>query len=503
MTECIDPNSPEELNKSQIGLVSGASNITNNQGLFTLAAIDSFTGDFEKTIVSNTTTDNVVAASVSTFGETAFYESVRSVNSFIFTEPFDASGYESLAERRNAGVIITPFEVAQFQTEFNYTPLTLSSTIASNKNKVLFDLNFFYTASFSNSKIGSFCAIAPTIFGAVESFFDALGDLSAFIARIQNISLANIINTLKNGILGVFGGIIQAVKSVVENFSLANIAGNVEAFINETVIKKAKALKEAALSFFSEENINKIKARLSSLVDYVLGIFKNPSLEEIQYIVYRFCGLASQIEGAVQQIQKPLTSYATEYNAVYQTLATASNQNSARAIKAGALRYEVQTRKSSINTSRNDYTAAGNPPPLVIGEVDGITSWNNGKGDSRIGFGAGLQPGRMGEEGWTRVDVKARALLMRVQARFGKKLIVNSGYRSPAYNENIRKNGGGAAKKSFHMQGLAIDVTWSNFNTSNREDFIRIAREEGFRGIGRYPSFVHVDLGGRIASWNG
>jgi len=102
----------------------------------------------------------------------------------------------------------------------------------------------------------------------------------------------------------------------------------------------------------------------------------------------------------------------------------------------------------------------------------------------------------MGEEGWTRIDVKARVLLMRVQARFGRRLQVNSGYRSPAYNARV-----GGAGNSQHMSGMALDIFWNGINTQNREDFIRIAREEGFRGIGRYGTrFVHIDLG-PVRNW--
>ena len=378
-----------------------------------------------------------------------------------------------------------------FIRDFGYTPLSLVDATSTRTNTVLFQLNSYYTKSFTESTIGSFCALAPSIFALAGGFFAALDEIGSFIRKIQNISVASLVSNLKNQVVKVIEGIVSKVKGIIENFSISGVVGSVETFINEQVITRAKKIKDKALSFFSEENIEKIKARIKALVDYAINLFKNPSIDEIQYLVYRFCGLAAQVEGAINQVQTPLVNYANDYNEVYNRLSASSNRNTATAISAGAIRYEPDIRRTSINNSREQYTAAGNPAPIAVGEVDGVTSWNNGRGDSRVGFGPGLQTGRMGEEGWIRVDVKVRVMIMRVQKRFGKKIQINSGYRSPAYN----RRQSGAAKRSFHMQGMALDVSWSGFNTSSREEFIRIAREEGFRGIGRYNSFVHVDIG--------
>ena len=105
----------------------------------------------------------------------------------------------------------------------------------------------------------------------------------------------------------------------------------------------------------------------------------------------------------------------------------------------------------------------------------------------------------MGEEGWIRVSPTARVYLMRVQERFGRQLEVRSGYRSPEYNASLRPPG---ARNSKHMDGTALDISWNGFSPQTMEQFINIAFEEGFLGIGRYTrsSFVHIDLGPR-RSW--
>jgi hypothetical protein len=487
MTDCIDNNVP----------VFEPLNFISDKGTYTLNSIDSLTQQFEQSFVHTEISDNPITKIINAYGAEDFYNSVREVNVLIFNSDFDFTDFPNILDRLSTNIILTPLEVARFLLIYSYTPNTLVTNISANSNKVIFELDAYYSSGVAQSTIGAFCSLVPKIFAAVDGFFDALDSLKSFISKIQNFSLVNLLSNLKKQVLEVFDKIIDKVKSVIENFSIASIVGRIEAFVNENIIARAKQLKEEALRFFSEENIKKIKDKISALIDYTTGVFQNPTLDEIQYIIYRFCGLASQVESAISNVQAPLNNYANDYNSVYSTLAVSSNQNTVRAIRAGAIRYEPQARRSSINTSTEAYTAAGNPGPIAVEEVEGVTSWNGGRGDAKISFGPGLQTGAMGEEGWTRVDVRARVLLMRVQNRFGRKLQVNSGYRSPSYNARI-----GGARNSYHSQGKALDITWAGFNSENRNEFIRISREEGFKGIGTYGSFVHVDIGPE-RSWNG
>lgn len=70
-----------------------------------------------------------------------------------------------------------------------------------------------------------------------------------------------------------------------------------------------------------------------------------------------------------------------------------------------------------------------------------------------------------------------------------------SGYRSPKTNALLRKTGGGGvAKKSFHMRGMAIDVRVENRQLA---DVRKAALSLKAGGVGYYPrsNFVHVDTG--------
>lgn len=69
-----------------------------------------------------------------------------------------------------------------------------------------------------------------------------------------------------------------------------------------------------------------------------------------------------------------------------------------------------------------------------------------------------------------------------------------SGYRSAKTNENLRKNTTGVAKRSYHMQGKAIDVRLADVN-------LKILRNTAIElqsgGVGYYSKsgFLHLDTG--------
>jgi len=79
--------------------------------------------------------------------------------------------------------------------------------------------------------------------------------------------------------------------------------------------------------------------------------------------------------------------------------------------------------------------------------------------------------------------------------RLGKAVKINSAYRNAAYNRAI-----GGASASIHMRGGALDLSGSPVTLRR---ILREMRDEGlFRGgIGRYPTFTHVDVRGKNVDW--
>ena len=76
---------------------------------------------------------------------------------------------------------------------------------------------------------------------------------------------------------------------------------------------------------------------------------------------------------------------------------------------------------------------------------------------------------------------------------------VISGYRSPKTNANLRNKSNGVAKRSLHMQGKAIDVRLSGFDTRQLH---KAAKKLARGGVGYYKksNFIHIDTG-RVRYW--
>ena len=69
----------------------------------------------------------------------------------------------------------------------------------------------------------------------------------------------------------------------------------------------------------------------------------------------------------------------------------------------------------------------------------------------------------------------------------GKPIIVNSWYRSVTVNNSV-----GGAKWSQHLYGLAVDIRSNYLHPHKIYQLLDLAH---VGGLGRYYSFVHVDLG--------
>jgi len=91
------------------------------------------------------------------------------------------------------------------------------------------------------------------------------------------------------------------------------------------------------------------------------------------------------------------------------------------------------------------------------------------------------------------VDERSMDMLQELRYGIGKPFYINSGYRSPEHNSAV-----GGAKSSYHLRGMAFDISLRNLV---RSDLVSMAKSIGFRGIGYYQSFQHIDTRSKEAVW--
>lgn len=512
LMNCVDEEDVVQIENRKFN--QSSSRPIERNGVYTIDAVDDLLSQYQSNFVLTASNGTKVAEYTSVYGND-FYESLENLNNLIANSGL--GDYEFLRNRFSVDNPITTIEYAEFLNNFMFTPLTLNNAIVEFPNRLLSQINDFYNNNFTQNSIGAFCALMPQVFEAIDFFFDALdfiqGGIAGVINKLKQATLRELIEKIVNEVKDVIERKIKSELEKILNFKIEDFFEEVETFISERLILRVEQIKEDILRFFDPENIRKIVDSVEGLVSYAVSVFTNPSIEVIQFLVYRFCSFAAQVEKVIDMIKNPLVDFSSGINGIIQRLRVVSNVNTAAAIAAGAWRYSPEQRQILINTSEEEFRAKGNPAPATPAEASDPPSWEqlSSGTDSRLGVRLGNQSfassprGQTQAEGWTGVNKDVKVKLMRVQARFGRRLTITSGYRNPLLNKGVggrQRRGNDPNTGSQHLNGNALDLTWDGFNGANREEFISIALDEGFRGIGRYSEFVHIDIGPR-RSWTG
>lgn len=110
------------------------------------------------------------------------------------------------------------------------------------------------------------------------------------------------------------------------------------------------------------------------------------------------------------------------------------------------------------------------------------------------GYGLNTDPPR---QVWKNI-VPTALVLDELRARLDAPIRIISAYRSPEYNSAIA-----GARESMHVEFRAIDFvcSWGRPDKWVQE-LLKLRFEKVFKGgIGKYPTFVHVDTRGWNADW--
>ncbi len=76
--------------------------------------------------------------------------------------------------------------------------------------------------------------------------------------------------------------------------------------------------------------------------------------------------------------------------------------------------------------------------------------------------------------------------------KFDKPIKITSGFRTEAYNQDLKARGYKASSKSSHLKGLAVDIHCNN--SKDRFELVDILLDVGFNRIGIANTFIHADI---------
>lgn len=514
--DCNDPN--DQTQQSALNRARGP--FVNSRGEYNTDQIDVFTAALAQSTLNDRETNPIIKL-VNTYGDD-FNTSVKALHSFCERPEVkkELVNYPDFGDRCSKG-LVSSLEVAAFTNEFMLTPATLTAkTRGGEYTDLLFQLDSYYKNSFTQSVMGGFCASIPGIFGAIEAFFDIIGiveglidDALSLINKIQNYEdplkaaieagiVTTLIEKIKEKIKEAVLKMYQKVESAISNFDIEATIGNVSTFVRENVIKQIMQAREEACLFFNDENKKKIGEKIEGLIDYIVSLFESPGLQEIQFMITRFCSMAGMLEALMNDFKQPFDTFNQKYSRIANRLKNISNINTSTAIRNGAIRLSDEKRKETINSIQEDwesealkaYTPTGKEPvnvkPPSISEYNNLPKCKEVKEgtEPRVKItGDWVEDKDCGLEGWVRLDLDLKVYLMRLQKELDYQFEVIDGFRSQQYNEKI----GGAAESS-HTTGLSVDLAPNG--DIDDEVFAEKAIKAGFKTINVYSDRIHLDI---------
>lgn len=95
------------------------------------------------------------------------------------------------------------------------------------------------------------------------------------------------------------------------------------------------------------------------------------------------------------------------------------------------------------------------------------------------------------------IDSELVEVLQSIRTYFKKPVTINSAYRTASYNKKV-----GGAIYSQHLYGTAADIVVTGIKPSEVAEYAEtLLKNTG--GIGRYPTFTHIDVRAIKSRWNG
>lgn len=416
--------------------------------------------------------------------------------------------------------------LADYQNTITPNQYVPANSVPSDIRDIYSQLEFYYSENMANSISGGLCSAIANPFDKLIPLLDVLtfaGSILDTILSFDLASLANPLEALKSKLEELVDELAETLKKQLEGIveSATQFVKNVKAGA-EKMIKKIKRMIDNVKNFLQNTTVDSIKADIKRFIDKSVEQFKSLTPNAIALLLFRFCQFTEMVQAFMMGPIDALRQFAVNLTLQEQLVDKIGEYRTKDAVNAGAVRVdekgvdkakkrlvEGQNRaakkqdeerfvferpSSEFYVSSNFLTDKEREGLLNLGDkgLEGRFKFNSsvldmGKYVSDAVEGDGYR--NVQPEVWTKLTVVAR--------RLSKTFTINSGYRSPQYNDQV-----GGAKNSSHKSGLAIDVSMAGMSDEDIRKFIRTASQEGFMGIAYYSgsNFVHLDMGAR-RSW--
>jgi hypothetical protein len=350
---------------------------------------------------------------------------------------------------------------------------------------------------------------------------------------IQQLAAVGVLDQTADQLLSVIEQSANQLAYRIKMFSPESIDNGFHFNMNSSYTKMAGQIAMAE-NMASNETTQTMKDSVKGMMAQSSEKFRQKNKEEVEFVALRFCKLAGEIERMYKEVTVPIEAMVRSFQGIDRNLSGVGNNVTLRAVNAGAIRYDTQTRLSAMQAAGNvdatftrdfrtgrrlalapgtlpSISITGPLPPLpkeysdlprytdvTNGAWNGLFYYNLGGDTKRFLRNANL-PENMGWDGIfyypgigrnsAGVDMLKRFIILaREWQKLGKitPLQINSAYRP--FDEG-----------SQHGLGKALDIKMAQ---TEQRQFADMARRYGFGGIGFYESFIHIDTGTE-RSWVG
>lgn len=409
-----------------------------------------------------------------------------------------------------------------------------SDLVSTNVAQLLEQLDFYYSENAANNISGGFCGAFANPFKQILDVVSAIQVGQDLLSKLLSFSLSfsfnladllNPLNTIKNMLLQVVDklketleaqlkGVASSVVGIVSN--LKDIAQSTMEYFNPKI--------QAIGNFLKDFSIDTIKDKLEGFIDDAKNQFEEMTPEAIALLLFRFCQFSEMIQSFMKAPIDNLKQIVSNFESSFALQLSRGLEVTSRAVAAGGIRFDEEARrrlrreasnKAAPNKDRAVEPRDRGPDGEYYASVEDLTpaernqlaNLTSAGFPGKFTFGPGVT--NMDRDlGFTEVKPRVWVGLLKVVNRLqrmgvlSRPLLINSAYRSPAYNRNLAKRSKGVAKNSFHTTGLALDVNMAGMGGNDFErQFIRVASQEGFTAIGTYPNFIHIDMRDYRAYW--
>ncbi len=367
-----------------------------------------------------------------------------------------------------------------------------------------------------------------------ENYTKAL-EASAESSKNLGPRLIETVNAIRNGIsqlaaVGVLENLNQQLSSVIDQSS-SQLESRISLFTTSSIDNgyhfnmgssygKMSSQIATAQTATRKETTDSMKNSVQGMIAQSSEKYRQKNKEEVEFVALRFCKLAGEIERMYRGITQPIEQITGSFKEINPSLSAVGNETTLRAIRAGAIRYDTQTRLQAMQQSGeiqstitspyindagersivpNQLTNSYRSSPLSSSDYAGLPSYNDVFGRTWQGL-IRYEPGPRSQTsnagnlagGWDGLERETLAKFVRLARRWGSLLRVASARRP----RNDR---------GFHQAGKALDIYLPH---NQHVRFLNMAFEEEFRGFGTYGEqaggpFVHIDTRGDTRSWTG